>query len=81
MSPQYSRRTQPHRLPCHSMQRFRLAFMPAYALTTLLIGIFAAPAFAQNIQISPASLSATVVKGQSTTLTLNLQKTGTAQHV
>jgi hypothetical protein len=63
------------------MQRFRLAFMPAYALTTLLIGIFAAPAFAQNIQISPASLSATVVKGQSTTLTLNLQKTGTAQHV
>jgi hypothetical protein len=84
MSPQYSSRTQSHRLPCHpmqGMQRFRLIFTPAYALTTLLIGLFAAPAFAQNIQISPASLSATVVKGQSTALTLNLQKTGTAQHV
>jgi hypothetical protein len=63
------------------MQRFRLIFTPAYALTTLLIGLFAAPAFAQNIQISPASLSATLVKGQSTALTLNLQKTGPAQHV
>jgi hypothetical protein len=44
--------------------------------------LFLAPAaFAQNIQVSPAALSATVVKGQTTTLTLNLQKTGTTQHV
>ena len=50
-------------------------------LTTLFIGGFAASALAQNIQASPAALSATVVKGQSATLTLNLQKAGTAQHV
>jgi hypothetical protein len=34
-----------------------------------------------TITAFPAALSATVVKGQSTTLTLNLQKTGTTQHV
>jgi hypothetical protein len=34
-----------------------------------------------TITAFPAAISATVVKGQSTTLTLNLQKTGTAQHV
>ena len=49
-------------------------------LAALLAGLFATSAFAQNIQVSPAALSATVVKGQSTTLTLNLQKTGSEQH-
>ena len=45
------------------------------------VGFSGRSAFAQNIQITPSALTATVSKGQSTTLTLNLQKTGTAQHV
>ena len=38
-------------------------------------------ASAQNVQASPSVLSATLVKGQSTTLTLKLQKSGSDQHV
>ena len=49
-------------------------------VTMALIGLFATSALAQNIQVSPSALSATVVKGQTTTLTLNLQKTGTGQN-
>lgn len=56
-------------------------FLLAAILALMPIGLSAAPASAQNIQASPSALSATVVKGQSTTLTLNLQKTGTEQHV
>jgi hypothetical protein len=61
------------------MRRHRLPFTPAYALAALF-SLYATPGFAQNIQVSPSSLSATVAKGQSTTLTLNLQKSGTEQH-
>ena len=52
----------------------------AAAVALSPIGIFATPALAQNIEASPSVLTATVVKGQSTTLTLNLRKTGTDQH-
>ena len=51
------------------------------ALVLLQAGLSAAPASAQNVQVSPSSLSATLVKGQSTTLTLNLKKSGSDQHV
>ncbi len=64
--------------------RFRRAcriFGLGVALVMLQAGLSAVPASAQNIQVSPPALSATVVKGQSTTLTLNLQKSGSAQHV
>jgi hypothetical protein len=70
--------------PCRSiqpMQRLRPVLISACGFTALFIGLYAVPAFAQNVQVSPSSLSANVVKGQSTTLTLNLQKTGTKQHV
>ena len=49
-------------------------------ITAATIGLSPASASAQTIQVSPAALSATVVKGQSTTLALNLQKSGTTQH-
>ena len=51
------------------------------ALVVLQAGLSAALVSAQNVQVTPAALSATVVKGQSTTLTLNLQKSGSDQHV
>jgi hypothetical protein len=52
----------------------------AVALAFAPIGFSAVPAWAQNIQASPSLLSTTVVKGQSATLTLTLQKTGTDPH-
>ncbi len=55
-------------------------FLWAAMLVLASIGVSAGPAWAQNIQASPASLATTVVKGQSATLTLNLQKTGTDSH-
>ena len=51
------------------------------ALVFLQAGLSAGLASAQNVQVTPSALSATVVKGQSTTLTLNLQKSGSDQHV
>ena len=53
-------------------------------LVTLILlqaGLSATVASAQNVQASPSVLSATLVKGQSTTLTLKLQKSGSDQHV
>lgn len=41
----------------------------------------APPALKSDITAFPAALAATVAKGQSATLILNLQKTGTAQHI
>ena len=46
------------------------------ALVFLQAGLSAGLASAQNVQVTPSALSATVVKGQSTTLTLNLRKSG-----
>ena len=51
------------------------------ALVFLQAGLSADLASAQNVQVTPSALSATVVKGQSTTFTLNLRKSGNAQHV
>ncbi len=65
---------------CRVPQSGRRVFTRICIVTLALIGLFATSALAQNIQVSPAALSATVVKGQTTTLTLNLQKTGAAQN-
>jgi hypothetical protein len=57
----------------------RLAlFIAASAL--IPVWLPAAPAFAQSIQTSPPALAATVVKGQSATLSLTLKKSDTTQH-
>jgi len=58
----------------------QLRLVRACAVAVMSVLFLATAAFAQNIQVSPAALSATVVKGQTTTLTLNLQKTGSEQH-
>jgi hypothetical protein len=68
--------------PHRPMERSRsISIALVCTLIVCVASSFAGPAHAQSIQVSPAALSATVVKGQSRTLTLNLQKTGTAQHV
>jgi hypothetical protein len=56
-------------------------FLIAGALTLMPIGLSAAPASAQNIEANPPAISATVVKGQSATFTLNLRKSGSEEHV
>ena len=74
-----SDQSRPH-LSFLKRKRLRL-FALVLIVATVQVGFSGRSAFAQNIQITPSALTATVSKGQSTTLTLNLQKTGTAQHV
>ena len=70
-----SDQSRPH-LSFLKRKRLRL-FALVLIVATVQVGFSGTSAFAQNIQVTPSALTATVSKGQSTTLTLNLQKTGT----